>query len=307
MNYDRTWAEEIGSQDSHARALWGLGMAVAYAPHDSMIALATQLFRKALPAAMELEYPRSWAFTIIAIHAYLRRFGGDSEARRYRAQLAEKLLDVFQQHMTDDWPWLEDTVTYANAKLPHALMMAGQWMQRGEMIDVGRQALDWLVRIQTAEDGCLSIIGNEGWYTRDGQKARFAQQPIEAHALVDACIEAYHVTREPRWIDEAYRAFNWFIGDNDLKTPVYDFTTGGCRDGMHVDRVSGNQGAESTLAWLISLLLMRELRTDLDVENPQRKSDPDYKPASRVVKTATKSLTPGSADDPARSTSTSES
>ncbi len=262
LNYERTWSEVIGSEDSHARALWGLGMGMALCPHESMIALATRLFLSGLPAVESFASPRAWAFTIQGIHAYLRRFGGDSEARRYRATLSERLLRHFTDNMSDEWPWCENVVTYANAKLPHALLMSGKWMRRNDMIDVGKKALDWLVSIQTNSDGMLSIIGTSGWYIRGGEKAHFDQQPIEAHGLVDACIEAYHVTREEHWLGYAKRAFNWFLGDNDLRTAVYDFTTGGCRDGLHSDRFNENQGAESTVAWLMSLLLMHDLQME---------------------------------------------
>jgi len=262
MNYDRTWSEMVGSEDSHARAVWGLGQAAALAPHQSMIALATSLFKESLPAVEDFSSPRSWAFSIVGIHGYLRRFGGDTEIRRFRERLTDKLAAHFTESMEDGWPWCEDTVTYANAKLPHAMLMSGKWMQRNDLIDIGKAALSWLLEIQTNEEGMLSIIGTDGWYPRGGEKARFDQQPIEAHALVDACIEAYHVTRENYWIEQAHKAFNWFLGGNDLRTPIYDFTTGGCCDGLHADRVNENQGAESTLAWLMSVLLMHELQIE---------------------------------------------
>ena len=262
MRYDRSFTEVFGSEDSHARALWGLGMAVALCPHESMIALATHLFHQGLAAVEPFSSPRAWAFAVVGIHAYLRRFGGDSEARRYRALLTDRLAEHFTAHMTDEWPWCEAVVTYANAKLPHALLMSGKWLQRNDLIDLGKRSLQWLLDVQTNENGYLSIIGTDGWYSRGGQPARFDQQPVEAHALVDACIEAYHVTREKHWAAQARKAFNWFLGDNDLRTPVYDFTTGGCRDGLHPDRVNENQGAESTLAWLMSLLLMQDLEME---------------------------------------------
>jgi len=283
MNYDRTWSEVIGSEDSHGRALWGLGMGVALCPHESMIALATRLFVNGLHAVENFASPRAWAFAILGIHAYLRRFSGDSEARRFRAMLSERLFRHFTDNMSEDWPWCENVVTYANAKLAHALLMSGKWMGRSDMIDVGKQALDWLVRVQTGGDGTLSIIGTDGWFPRGGEKAQFDQQPIEAHGLVDACIEAYHVTREPHWLDYARRAFNWFLGDNDLRTPVYDFTTGGCRDGLHPDRVNENQGAESTLAWLMSLLLMHELQMEQTLGQVSADKSLQQRPVRRPI------------------------
>ncbi len=284
MDYDRTWSEAVGSEDSHGRALWALGMGVALCPHESQIALATMLFRQGLPAVESFASPRAWAFTIVGIHAYLRRFGGDSEVRRTRALLTEKLAERFVDCMGDDWPWCEDVVAYCNAKLPHALLMSGKWMQRDDWIDIGKRALAWLLKIQTNDDGMMSIIGTDGWYLRGGQRARFDQQPVEAHALVDACIEAYHVTREKQWISEANRAFHWFLGDNDLRTPVFDFTTGGCRDGLHPDRVNENQGAESTLAWLMSLLLMHELEMEQNLSEVPADKAIEQRPVTKPIK-----------------------
>ena len=283
LTYDRQWSEGFGSEDSHARALWGLGNAIAMCPHESMIALATRLFLQGLPVVENFSSPRAWAFVVVGIHAYLARFGGDSEARRFRATLVDRLSRKFAQHVRDDWRWCEDVVTYANAKLPHALLMSGKWMNRNELIDMGKTALQWLLDVQTGEDGMLSIIGTDGWYVRGSDKARFDQQPVEAHALVDACIEAYHVTRETHWIGEARKAFHWFLGDNDLRIPLFDFTTGGCRDGLHADSVNQNQGAESTLAWLMSLLLMHELQMEQTLPEAPADKALERRPLSRPI------------------------
>jgi len=292
MSYERKWSEVIGSEDSHSRALWGLGMGVAMCPHESMIALATQLFLRALPAVENFSSPRAWAFAIVGIHAYLRRYGGDSDARRHRAVLTEKLADHFANHMSNEWPWCENVVTYANAKLPHALLMSGKWLNRGDVIDIGKAALQWLHDVQTTDGGVLSIIGTNGWYTRGHAKARFDQQPIEAHAMVDACIEAFRVTRETRWLSYAEQAFHWFLGDNDLRTPVYDFTTGGCRDGLHGDRVNENQGAESTLAWLMSLLLMHDLQMEQTLGRLPADNPSEQRPVRRPIGPAQPVVTP---------------
>lgn len=268
MRYDRTWIEKSDSEDSQGRALWGLGEAVALCPHESMIALAAKLFTQGLAVVEEFTSPRAWAFTLCGIHAYLRRFGGDSDVRRMRGALAEKLLALFRKTASDDWPWCEDTLAYANAKLAHVLLMCGKWMQNGEMVDRGQRALRWLCELQTSKSGHFRFIGTQGWHSRGQESpARYDQQPIEAFSLVDACIEAYHVTREPYWVEQAKKAFYWFLGENDLRTPLYDFTTGGCRDGLHSDSANENQGAESTLAWLMSLLLMHDLQVELSLED----------------------------------------
>jgi len=259
LSYDRKWLDEVGTEDTHGRSLWALGMAVACAPNNSILGLCARLFDKALPSVEEFTFPRAWAFALVGIHAYLRRFGGDARVKRYREMLAHRLQNLFDKHMSPDWPWCEDIVTYANARLPHALLLSGQWLPNSRMIETGLRSLEWLLKVQTGEEGQLSIIGNSGWFKRNGERARFDQQPIEAMTLIEACLEAYNVTQEGRWLDEAKRCFDWFLGHNDLHQPLYDFTTGGCRDGLHPNGVNENQGAESTLAWLISLLAMHSL------------------------------------------------
>jgi len=259
MGYDRRWLEETGSEDSHGRAMWGLGMAVAFSQSENLIGNTLNLYEKALPVMSSFESPRALAFGLVGIHAYLRKFSGDSEVRRIRAGLADKLFNLYQANASDDWPWLEDTVTYANGKIPQALLLSGQWLQRGEMIEAGLHSLEWLLQVQTDLRGHFVPIGNRGWYSRNGERARFDQQPIEAQSMIETCIEAYHVTHDKRWIDEARRAFEWFLGRNDLHAPLYDYTTGGCCDGLTADGPNLNQGAESTLAWLLSLLSLHHL------------------------------------------------
>ena len=291
MDYSRKWLEPMGSEDSHGRAVWGLGTAVALCPHESMIVLATKLLQAALPVTESFTSPRAWAFTLCGIQQYLQRFGGDSEIRRYRATLSEKLFNLFKTNMTEDWPWCENILSYANAKLPHVLLTCGKWMQRNDMIDLGKQALSWLIAIQTSEGGHFSPVGTNGWYPRGGTKARFDQQPIEAHAMIDACVEAFHVTREKYWLDQAQRAFYWFLGENDLRIPLYDFTTGGCRDGLHQDSVNENQGAESLLAWLMSRLLMQELQTEMSLAEIPADKPAGKKPVAKPIVPSGKVIT----------------
>ncbi len=278
MSYERQWLEETGSEDSHARALWALGYAVALAPNAGVRAIAVDLFEQAISTVADFESPRAWAYTIVAIHVYLRRYGGDSDARRVRETLALRLFEMFENNAAPEWVWPEDAVTYANGKIPHALLLAGQWMQRGDLTDAGLRSLDWLLKIQTSETGTFSPVGNGGWFPRGGAKAPFDQQPIEAHAMMEACLEAYNVTRDERWVVSARRCFNWFLGRNDLGKPLYDYQTGGSRDGLQRDGVNENQGAESTLAWLLSLLAIRSLEPT--TQETRQEVRPPQKPAS---------------------------
>jgi len=256
MAYDRKWIEDKGSEDSHGRAIWGLGEVVNSSESENMVAMALNLFKRAIPAMESFTSPRAWAFGIVGIHSYMRRFGGDSEARRMRKLLSEKLFHLYESNSSDDWPWIENSLNYSNGKIPHALLLSGQWLKRKEMINTGLRILNWLMEIQTDPLGHYVPIGNHGWYSKNGYKARFDQQPVEAHAMIDACIEAHSLTGDDKWIGKARLCFDWFLGKNDLQVSLYDFTTKGCRDGLQSNGANQNQGAESTLAWLLSLLRM---------------------------------------------------
>ncbi len=265
MSYSRDWLEEKGSEDSHGRAIWGLGVAVRYAAHDSMRAIASRLLAEALPAAAHFTAPRSWAFTLIGLHHYLQYYSGDTRARRMLEQLGERLLASFLANASEAWPWLEDLVTYDNAKLSHALLVAGQAMDRPDMIEQALKSLDWLVKLQLDDEGTISLIGNMGWLSRDGTRARFDQQPVEAMAMVEACVEAYRVTGDAHWFDHAKAFLGWFTGSNELGVCLIDSETGGCADGLHIAGPSLNQGAESTLAWLIAALAVAAVEEEMSV------------------------------------------
>jgi hypothetical protein len=166
---------------------------------------------------------------------------------------------LYQNSVSDEWHWYEDKLTYCNAVLPQAMLICGQRMLNDVMTAAGLESLSWLADLQRAETVGEHFIpiGSNGFYQRGGEPARFDQQPIEAQSMVSACLEAYRVTKDKCWNIEAQRAFEWFLGRNDLKLPVYDPSTGGCRDGLHPDRMNENQGAESTLAFLQARLELR--------------------------------------------------
>ena len=267
MSFQRAWTRQAATEDVQGRAIWALAHAVAssQAGHRSM---AMQLLEEAVPSALAFTSPRAKAFSLLGIQTYLARYSGASAFRREREELADSLFSQFQQNASEDWFWLENELTYANARIPHALIEAGQWLPHQEMFDCGLKALSWLDEIQTGKDGHFVPVGTNGWFIRGGTRARFDQQPIEAYSTLDACLAAYRVTREERWHQSARRAFDWFLGSNDLGAPLHDFTTGGCWDGLHPDRVNQNQGAESTLVWMLSLLLLHELREEMNIVQP---------------------------------------
>ena len=263
MSFERRWLDEVGSEDCQGHALWALGICVRQAGHGSFQMLAAELFEQALPVAAEFTSPRAWAFTLIGIDEYLRRLGGDRRASQIRESLTAKLMQRYADAATDQWQWFEEIVSYANAKLPHAMILSGRCMNDPAMVELGLKTLRWLIKTQTSEGGSFQPVGSNGFYPRSGKRALFDQQPIEAQVTVSACIEAFHATSDSCWVAEAWRTFEWFLGRNDLGLPLYDSSTGGCRDGLHIDRVSQNQGGESTLAFLLALAEMQALQNAL--------------------------------------------
>jgi glycosyltransferase involved in cell wall biosynthesis len=261
LRYDRRWNEPVGSEDCHGRALWGLGTVLGRSQDQGLRGAAGRLFEYSLPAAVEFSSPRAWAYTLLGIHEYLNSYPGDRDAQNVRTALSRRLLEMYELIRGPDWKWFENVLAYGNARLPQALLLVGSACSDDRMVSAGLESLDWLSQTQHCEtNGHFVPIGSQGFYRQDGQKARFDQQPLEAAGAVSACLQAYRVTGDSRWRNEAWSAFNWFLGDNDLQLPLYDSATGGCRDGLHPDRANENQGAESTLSFLMALLEMRSLQ-----------------------------------------------
>jgi glycosyltransferase involved in cell wall biosynthesis len=258
LGYNRQWLEEEGSEDSHGRALWALGTVLAHSVNHGLRGAAGRLFEFSLPAAVEFHSPRACAYTLLGIQEYLHSYPGDRDAQRVRFALARRLLDLYEAVKRPDWKWFEDVVAYGNARLPQAMLLVGSACGDERMLSAGLDSLDWLAETQLCQtNGHFVPIGSQGFYRQGTEPARFDQQPIEAAGAVSACLQAYRLTGDSRWRNSAWSAFNWFLGDNDLQLPLYDSVTGGCRDGLHPDRANENQGAESTLSFLMSLLEMR--------------------------------------------------
>ena len=265
LSYDRKWQEDIGSEDSHARAVWALGTVLGHSEDASLRGAAGRLFEAALPATLAFTSPRAWAFSILGMQAYLDWFPGDRVIQKARNELADRLLDIYERSHSSAWEWFERSLSYSNARLSQALMIVGWRTGNERMIDVGSRTLRWLTSEQHRSHQHIFVpIGSRGFYEEGGAKARFDQQPVEACATISACVQVYRLTQEKYWADEARCAFEWFLGKNDLQVPLYDVKTGGCRDGLHPDRVNQNQGAESSLSFLMALLEMQ----NLEASNP---------------------------------------
>jgi hypothetical protein len=252
------WLDLSGTDDCLGRAVQGLGCAVRLAPDRARRLRAEHLLARAAPAAASVRAPRPMAYAILGcLDAAL---GGDD---RYMT-IAEDLAARSARSMADgrpDWPWPDDTVTYDNGVVPQALIRAGGQLGHDGWTESGVRCLDWLLAVQL-DEGHLRPIGNRGWWARGGRPARFDQQPIEPASLLAAAAEASAATRDARWLDVVSRCFAWFLGANDQGAQVADPDDGSCRDGLEADGLNRNRGAESTLAWLMSVEIVARLASE---------------------------------------------
>jgi len=264
MSHGHTWLEKAGSEDSHARALWALGTAAVRARDEGHRHLSRQLFEQGIDAVSGFASPRAWAFTLLGLHQSLLVPLQDPCAVSLRSVLVERLLRRWKDCSAPEWPWFEDSATYDNARLCQALLQSGAALDHDEAVATGLASLRWLASLQTTPAGNFRPVGSNGFCHRDGARADFDQQPVEAQAMVSACLEAFRITGDESWNQEAQRAFGWFVGKNDLGLSLYDPATGGCRDGLHADRTSENLGAESTLAFHLALCEMTMAQSSLN-------------------------------------------
>ena len=259
MSYQREWLEHAGSEDSHGRSLWATGLGAARAADNGYRKLSTQLFEIALPVVTSFTSPRAWAFALLGIHEYLNANPNHQGASETARELIRRIVALWHAHSDESWPWFEKSLTYENGRLCQAMILCGQRFENTEAVEIGLKSLRWLTSIQTTQNGNFRPIGSNGFYPQNGSRADFDQQPVEAQAMIAACNVAYHVTHDATWLIESKRAFEWFLGRNDLDLPLYDFASGGCSDGLHPDRLNENQGAESTLAFHLSLCDMNDV------------------------------------------------
>jgi glycosyltransferase involved in cell wall biosynthesis len=256
MRYDRKWIEDLGSDDCQGRSIWALGTCAGRSKNPDFHMWGTQLFNKIIPIASGLTSPRAWAFSLLGINEYFNRMSGDTIASQMRDELTNRLTHLYDSVAKEEWFWFEEILSYDNAVIPRALIVSGQWTGNKKAFDIGLKSLRWLLKVQTSEDGYFRPIGSNGFYVKNGYRAKFDQQPIEAHSMLSACLEASRATDNKFWLESARMIFEWFLGRNDLGIPLYNTQTCGCHDALHVDRVNQNQGGESTLAFLLSLVEM---------------------------------------------------
>lgn len=251
MSFERTWKEDAGSPDSNGRAFWAIGETLAGASNIHIKRWAEHMAEKTAPAILTLAPTRAKAFSILGASAILRSMPHHERARTILYRFGHDLNSMFERESDDQWRWLEDSLTYDNARLPQALILAGDALDDQRMLQNGLSALEWLCAMQTAPAGHFRPIGNEGFARRNEVSAQFHQQPLEAAATIDACMAAWRCTRNSNWLNNAAQAYDWFFGGNDLGINLAD-DSGGCFDGLHGGGVNLNQGAESILALQMS-------------------------------------------------------
>jgi hypothetical protein len=259
LGYDRRWMERQGSEDSHGRALWALGTLLGRSQDSGLKGAAERLLEASLPVVLDFYSPRACAYTLLGVEECLQTASKDQEEDLLHARfvLSRRLLEMYSSIRDANWPWFENVVAYGNARLPQAMLVVGTNSGDERMVLAGLESLEWLMNLQRDQaSGHFAPIGSHGFYRRGGALARFDQQPLEAAGAVSACLQAFRITGEERWYLSARSAFRWFLGVNDLKLSLYDSQTGGCCDGLHPERVNRNQGAESTLSYLMAALEM---------------------------------------------------
>jgi glycosyltransferase involved in cell wall biosynthesis len=260
MSFDRRWLEDVGSEDSHGRTVWALGECARSDASLSRRRWAASLFVPAVAAVERFDSPRAWAFTLLGLNAYCVAMAEDSRARELRHLLADRLMSMLSSVETKDWVWFEDGLAYDNARLPQALIETGMSTGMPTYVAAGLRSLRWLMRLQVSSAGIFRPVGSESFHDRRQPPRPFDQQPLEATATISACLAAWRADGNPRWKVDAMRAFAWFVGDNDLSSPLIDLETGSCCDGLHPDRVNENRGGEAVVSFLLGLAEIRQLQ-----------------------------------------------
>lgn len=262
LSFSRSFLDEVGSEDSFGRTIWALGYLLANAPNDAYYQTGRLMFFNAAPNFEKLQSIRSIANTMIGICYYLKTNPGDDSMTERLRNMANSLIKHYEENSSPDWSWFETLLAYDNGILPLALLHSAEILHDDRITRVAIDTMDFLTK-HTIRDNYLSIIGNEKWYKKNGERSVFAQQPIDAMAMVLMYHQAYHLTRDKEYLARLYTSFLWFLGENDLRMSLYDFETNGCCDGFEKYGVNRNQGAESSLAYLISHLTVLQAYEEL--------------------------------------------
>jgi hypothetical protein len=279
LSFDRRYLDEIGSEDSFGRTIWALGFLIYTAPNNSYREFAQELFQRSVQHFDKLKYPRGIINTIIGLSYYLRVHAGDEGMLRKLQSMTESVVEMYEVHRGTDWHWFESILTYDNAIFPLALLHSCEITGNEYVKKIALESISFLDSL-TMSNGYLSPVGNDGWHTRGGNMPVFDQQAIETMAMVLMHLQAYKVTRKPVYIRKMFLSYMWFLGENTLRITLYDHETNGCCDGLQPGGINRNQGAESTLAYLISHLAVLkgfELESVYDHSDAKVKEDEEAK------------------------------
>jgi hypothetical protein len=248
MNFDRTWCEDEGSEDSNGRAIWALGVTARDARAQKHRDWASVLFDETASIAFDLGSPRAHAFAMLGAAAMAEAHPGHALSREILTRFGDELVALLERTRRPAWSWFEIVLAYDNARLPEALLRAGKVLGRRDFLDTGLETLAWIAERQTSPEGRFRAVGTESFGREYAEPLPFDQQPLEAQATIDACLAAHDATGDARWAEEAMRAYRWYLGANDLDTPLASVADGGCFDGLMPTGLNRNQGAESILA-----------------------------------------------------------
>ncbi|MFV1951020.1 MAG: glycosyltransferase [Nitrospinota bacterium] len=257
MSFDRKFLVPQGPDDAFGRSIRGLGITVAYPPNPSYLPFVKNCFERAVPY-IPSQSLRGKSYSIIGLADYLKQFPGASDIKRYMVLAADSLMDAYERNATAEWKWFEKIITYDNGALPQALFVAYRILGDQKYLDAAKESCHFLLSIIYDGDH-FSFIGNDGWHTQSKPKPMFDQQPIDVASTVFMLRAAYEATEDTEYLTLMRKAFDWFLGENDLHIPVYNFTTGGCGDGLTSIGINPNQGGESTLCFLLALLCITEI------------------------------------------------
>jgi glycosyltransferase involved in cell wall biosynthesis len=244
------------SDDSFGRTIWALGYTIYKMKDEKLKEKARQMFLKAFDRISSLETTRSMAFSLCGL-AYYCKDNPNQEAMYLIKTLADRLVELYDEEAGEDWEWFESFLTYANAKLPESLFLAYDLIGDERYLEVGEATLKFLSDTVFIEDE-IYPIGQNGWYNRNGKRALFDQQPLDVSYIIQAFLTAYETTEDSEYYDKAVKAFNWFLGKNHLNQMIYNENTGGCYDGLGRHSVNLNQGAESTVSYLMARIFLEE-------------------------------------------------
>lgn len=253
LSYSRQWLDGRGSEDAHGRALWALGYAMRYGLERGLSGAAGELFDAGVVGIELLQEPRSRAFALFGIYHRLRALH-DWALLAVVRRWADALVALYDATTRPEWPWFESVLTYDNAKLPAALLLAHELTGEARYREIGLATLGWLATVVFNEEGELRLVGQDGWYPRGGLKAAFDEQCVDAQGMVEASLIALRISGEPRWRTYALSAFDWFVGRNVHGIALLDSATWGCFDGITVERLNRNMGAESIVSYLLAYL-----------------------------------------------------